>query len=131
AQFGGLVADRWPKHRILLVTQSLFPLPAFALFLATGHGVVQVWMVMLAAACVGTINVFDVPARQAFVIELVGREDLMNAIALNSSIFNASSVIGPSVAGIAIAALGVPICFLSNSLSYLAAVAALLLMRNL
>ena len=130
-QFGGLIADRFPKRRILLVTQALFPLPAFALFLATDHHAVQLWMVMVAAACVGTINVFDVPARQAFVIEMVGREDLMNAIALNSSIFNASSVIGPSVAGIVIAAVGLPICFLANSLSYLAAVTALLLMRNL
>ncbi|HVH62824.1 MAG TPA: MFS transporter, partial [Candidatus Dormibacteraeota bacterium] len=79
----------------------------------------------------GTINLFDVPSRQAFVVEMVGRRDLMNAIALNSSVFNAAAVIGPSLAGVLIAAIGVPLCFLANSLSYLAAIAALLLMRDL
>src|SRR6202035_4949462 len=77
------------------------------------------------------INLFDVPARQAFVIEMVGRQDLMNAIALNSSVFNASAVIGPAIAGLVIAAVGVPLCFLANSVSYLAAIVALLMMRGL
>jgi predicted MFS family arabinose efflux permease len=88
-------------------------------------------MVIVAAFVTGTINMIDVPARQAFVIEMVGRQDLMNAIALNSSVFNASAVIGPAIAGLVIAAVGVPICFLANSISYLAAIVALLLMRDL
>jgi predicted MFS family arabinose efflux permease len=88
-------------------------------------------MVIVAAFATGTINLFDVPARQAFVIEMVGRQDLMNAIALNSSVFNASAVIGPAVAGLVIAAVGVPICFLANSVSYLAAIASLLMMQGL
>ena len=131
SQFAGVVADRYRKRTVLLVTQSLFTLPSFALFALTATGREEYWMVLLAAAATGTINLFDVPARQSFVIDMVGRHDLMSAIALNSSVFNASAVIGPSVAGVLIALVGVPICFLANSVSYLAAVAALLLMRDL
>jgi MFS family permease len=129
--FGGVVADRFRKRDILLVTQSAFMVPSFALFVLSASGHAQYWEVLVAAAAAGTINVFDVPCRQAFVIEMVGKQDLMNAIALNSSVFNGAAVIGPSVAGLIIAAVGVPICFLANSVSYLAAVAALLLMTNL
>ncbi|HLQ61624.1 MAG TPA: MFS transporter [Candidatus Acidoferrales bacterium] len=128
---GGVVADRFSKRRVLLVTQACYMIPAFALFLVSATHVAQVWMVLLAAVAVGCINVFDMPTRQSFVIEMVGREDLMNAIALNSSVFNGASVLGPSVAGVLIGAVGVPICFFINSLSYLAALTALLLMRNL
>jgi MFS family permease len=128
---GGLVADRFRKRTVLLVTQSLFTLPSFALFLVSSSGHAQYWMVIVAAVATGTINMFDVPCRQSFVIEMVGRKDLMNAIALNSSVFNGAAVIGPSVAGVIIAAVGVPICFLANSVSYLAAIGALLLMRGL
>jgi predicted MFS family arabinose efflux permease len=88
-------------------------------------------MVVVAAVAIGTINLFDIPSRQAFVIEMVGRQDLMNAIALNSSVFNAAAVVGPAVAGLIIGAAGVPACFLVNSVSYLGAIAALLLMRDL
>jgi MFS family permease len=116
---------------VLLVTQSLFTIPSYVLFAVSATGHAQYWMVIVAAFATGTINMFDVPARQAFVIEMVGRQDLMNAIALNSSVFNASAVIGPAVAGLVIAAVGVPICFLANSVSYLAAIVALLLMRDL
>jgi MFS family permease len=129
--FGGLVADRYHKRSVLLVTQSLFTIPSFVLFAVSATGHAQYWMVIVAAFVTGTINLFDVPARQAFVIEMVGRQDLMNAIALNSSVFNASAVIGPAIAGLVIAAVGVPICFLANSISYLAAIVALLLMRDL
>src|SRR5207245_5421931 len=131
SQLGRVVADRYRKRNILLVTQSLFTLPSFALFLLSASGHAHYWMVLIAAAATGTINLFDVPARQSFLIEMVGRQDLMNAIALNSSVFNAAAVIGPSIAGLIIAAVGVPICFLANSLSYLAAVGALLLMKDL
>src|SRR5260370_31018878 len=88
-------------------------------------------MVLVAAAATGTINLFDIPARQSFVIEMVGRQDLMNAIALNSSVYNAAAVIGPSVAGLIIGAVGVPLCFLANSVNHLAAVGALLMVKDL
>jgi MFS family permease len=128
---GGVVADRYRKRRVLLATQSLFMIPSFVLFAVSATGHAQYWMVVVAAFATGTINLFDVPARQAFVIEMVGRQDLMNAIALNSSVFNASAVIGPAIAGLVIAAVGVPICFLANSVSYLAAIGALVMMRDL
>src|SRR4029077_9124887 len=131
SQFGGIVADRYRKRRILLVTQSAFTVPSFALFVLSASGHAQYWEVLIAAAATGTINLFDVPARQSFLIEMVGKPDLMNAIALNSSVFNGAAVIGPSVAGAIIGGVGVPNCFLANSVSYLAAVGALLLMRNL
>jgi len=131
SQLGGIVADRYRKRDVLLATQSAFMIPSFALFALSASGNAQYWEVLIAAAATGTVNLFDVPARQAFVIEMVGKQDLMNAIALNSSVFNGAAVVGPSVAGVLIGLVGVPICFLANSLSYLAAVAALLLMRNL
>jgi MFS family permease len=131
SQLGGALADRYPKRSVLLVTQTLFTIPSFTLFALSATGHAQYWMIIVAAIAAGTINAFDVPSRQSFVIEMVGRQDLMNAIALNSSVFNGATVIGPSVAGLIIAAVGVPICFLANSVSYLAAVGALLLMRNL
>ena len=131
SQFGGIIADRYRKRMILLATQSAFTVPSFALFVLSASGHAQYWEVLIAAAATGTINLFDVPTRQAFVIEMVGKPDLMNAIALNSSVFNGAAVVGPSVAGVIIGAVGVPICFLANSVSYLAAVAALLLMRKL
>jgi MFS family permease len=128
---GGVVADRYRKRSVLVVAQTLFMVPSFALFTLSATGQAQYWMLILAAFATGTINLFDLPARQSFVIEMVGREDLMNAIALNSSVFNASAAIGPAIAGIVIGAVGLPICFLANSLSYVAAVVALLLMRDL
>lgn len=128
---GGVVADRYRKRNVLLVTQSLFMVPSFALFLLSQSGHVQYWMIIIAAFATGTINLFDVPSRQSFIVEMVGKQDLMNAIALNSSVFNGASVVGPAVAGVLIAAVGLPLCFLANSASYLAAIAALLLMRNL
>jgi MFS family permease len=131
SQLGGVVADRFRKRNVLLATQSLFMLPSFALFALSATGHAQYWMVLAAAAATGTINLFDVPARQSFVIEMVGRQDLMNAIALNSSVFNAAAVIGPSIAGVLIGWVGVPLCFLANSVSYLGAVVALLLMKDL
>ncbi len=131
SQFGGIVADRYRKRTVLLATQSAFTIPSFALFLLSSSGHAMYWEVLVAAAVTGTINAFDVPARQSFVVEMVGKQDLLNAIALNSSVFNGAAVVGPSVAGVIIGAAGVPVCFLANSVSYLGAVAALLLMRNL
>jgi MFS family permease len=130
-QFGGVVADRFRKRNVLLVTQALFTIPSFTLFVLSATGHAQYWMVIVAAVAAGSINTFDVPSRQAFIVEMVGKQDLMNAIALNSSVFNGAAVIGPSIAGVIIGAVGVPICFLSNSVSYLASITALLLMRDL
>jgi MFS family permease len=131
SQVGGMVADRYRKRNVLLVTQACFTVPSFALFALSATGHAQYWMVIVAAAATGTINLFDMPVRQSFVIDMVGRQDLMNAIALNSSVFNGAAVIGPALAGLLIGAVGVPVCFLANSVSYLAAVAALLAMRDL
>ena len=128
---GGVVADRYGKRNVLLATQGLFIIPSVTLYAVTATGHAEYWMVIVAAFLTGTINLFDMPARQAFVIEMVGRQDLMNAIALNSALFNAAAVIGPAIAGLLIAAVGVPICFLINSVSYLAAIVALSLMRDL
>jgi MFS family permease len=128
---GGVVADRYRKRNVLLATQALFMVPSFTLFAVTATGHAQYWMVIVAAFLTGTVNLFDMPARQSFVIEMVGKQDLMNAIALNSSVFNAAAVIGPAVAGLIIAAVGVSLCFLANSASYMAAIVALLLMRDL
>src|SRR5215831_8393933 len=116
--FGGLVADRFPKRRVLQVTQTAFIVPALFLFVAPYTHFATYPMVLACAFVWG-------------VIEVVGRDDLMNAIALNSSIWNSAAVIGPSVAGVLIAVAGVPICFLLNAISYLAAIASLALMQNL
>jgi MFS family permease len=109
SQFGGIVADRYQKRRILLLTQSAFTVPSFALFVLSASGHAQYWEVLIAAAATGTINLFDVPARQSFLIEMVGKQDLMNAIALNSSVFNGAAMIGPSVAGVIIGVVRGPI----------------------
>jgi MFS family permease len=127
----GVIADRYRKRNVLLLTQALFVVPPFALFALSATGNAQYWMVIVAAIATGSINALDVPTRQSFQVEMVGKEDLMNAIALNSSVFNTAAVIGPSIAGVLIAAVGVPVCFLLNSVSYLAAIAALLAMRDL
>ena len=129
--FGGVVADRFPKRRVLQVTQAAFIGPACFLFLITYTHAATYPMVVAAALIWGTIQVVDVPTRQAFAIEMVGREDLMNAIALNSSIWNGAAVVGPAVAGLLIAVVGLPLCFLLNAISYGALIAGLALMRNL
>jgi len=130
-QFGGLLADRFPKRRILVCSQLAFIVPAAAMYYLTSQHLAQYWMVLVAALAVGTINVIDVPSRQSFVIEMVGREDLLNAIALNSTIFNGAAVVGPSIAGLIIGLFGVPLCFLVNAVSFVASVGALLLMTDL
>src|SRR5258708_27748307 len=97
--FGGVIADRFHKRSVLLLTQSAFIVPPFALFALSATGHAQYWMVIVAALATGTINAFDVPSRQSFQVEMVGRQDLMNAIALNSSVFNTAAVNWPSNAG--------------------------------
>ena len=131
APFGGVVADRFSKRRVLQLTQAAFMVPALFLFVVTWTHTATYWMVVLAALAWGGVQVVDVPTRQSFAIEMVGREDLMNAIALNSSVWTAAAVVGPSVAGVLIALVGVAPCFLLNAVSYLAVIAALAVMRNL
>ena len=127
--YAGVVADRTNKHRLVIATQTLSMLPAFGLAALVWTHTVAVWHVATLAAFLGLVNAFDIPARQAFVVELVGKEDLLNAIALNSSAFNAARVLGPAVAGALIGAVGVGLCFFLNGVSYLAVIAGLLAMR--
>lgn len=126
---GGVVADRIPKRTLIICTQTTSLLLALALGLLTWAGVVQLWHIYLLAFLLGTVNAFDMPARQAFVVEMVGREDLMNAIALNSSIFNGSRVLGPAIGAYVIQAVGIAGCFFLNALSFVAVIAGLFLMR--
>jgi len=121
----GAVADRFSKRRIVLLTQVLAMLQAGALALLVYMGVVRVWHVMALAAFLGIINAFDMPTRQSMVMELVGREDIFNAVSLNSSAFNIGRVVGPSLAGMLLATAGMPGCFLINALSFLPLVVAL------
>lgn len=122
---GGIVADRIRKRNLLLMTQALSIIPALSLGILTGMNLITVWQVALLATFLGTVNAFDIPARQAFIIEIVGKEHLTNAIALNSAAFNGARIIGPVIAGVAIAYLGLPACFFLNALSFLAVIVAL------
>ena len=128
APVGGIVADRFPRRRVLIGTQTAAMLLALVLAALTLTGAVRIWHIFVLSALLGVVNAFDIPARQAFFVEMVGREDLINAIALNSSMFNASRVIGPAVAGILVAGIGEGWCFFANGVSYIAVIAGLLLM---
>lgn len=128
APVGGSAADRYNRHRILLATQTTAMLLAFILAALTLTGRVQVWHVFALAASLGMVNAFDVPTRQAFAVDMVGREDLINAIALNSSMINGARMVGPAIAGVLVASVGEGWCFLVNAISYLAVIAGLLLM---
>lgn len=130
APIAGVLVDRWPRHRILLITQILSMVQSFVLGGLTFAGVIQVWHVLVLQIAQGIINAFDTPARQTFVIEMVeDRADLPNAIALNSSMVNGSRVIGPSIGGAIIAAVGEAWCFIIDGISYLFVIASLLAMR--
>ena len=126
---GGAVADRMDKRRILLATQTVSMFLAFTLAGLVFSGSVKVWHVAVLAFLLGIANAFDVPARQSFVVDMVGKEDLMNAIALNSSMFNGARVFGPALAGVLIGVFGVAGCFTLNGLSFLAVIAGYLAMR--
>jgi len=127
--FGGVIADRFPRRTILIVTQSAAMVLPLALAALVFTDTVRVWHIALLAAALGVVNAFDIPTRQAFVIEMVGREDLMNAIGLNSGVFNSARIIGPAVAGITMASVGVGFCFLINGLSYAAIIVGLAMMK--
>jgi MFS family permease len=125
----GVVADRFSKHRVVFITQSLAALQAGLLALLVYTGVVKVWHVMAMAGMLGLVNAFDMPTRQSMVLDLVERDDIFNAVSLNSSAFNSGRVIGPSVAGILLAAAGMAGCFLINALSFLPFIAILAVIR--
>jgi len=126
----GVLADRWNRRRIILATQTLAMIQATVLSLFVLTDVVQVWHIVALSALLGVINAFDIPVRQSFLVELVEKkEDLSNAIALNSAMINSARLIGPSIAGMIVASLGEGICFVVNGLSYLAVIAAVGAMR--
>ncbi|HLX58171.1 MAG TPA: MFS transporter [Ktedonobacteraceae bacterium] len=131
--FGGVLADRLPKRTVLLFTQSSAMIQATVLWLLVATGEVRIWHVLVLASLLGLTNALDMPTRQAFVVEMVGREDLPNAIALNSSLFNMARVVGPGIGGLIIAVLGVAPLFLLNAISFIAVIVGLALidMRGL
>jgi len=129
APFAGVLVDRWNRHRLLVATQVLALVQSLALALLTLTGVIRIWHVIALSVFQGLINAFDMPARQAFVVEMVDRrEDLANAIALNSSMVNAARLLGPSIGGVVIAAVGEGWCFMADAISYLAVIASLVAM---
>jgi MFS family permease len=129
ALFAGTVADRMSKLRLVMITQASSMVLAFAMAALVLTDRITVSQIIVIATLMGAVNAFDVPARQSFFVEMVGKDDLMNAIALNSSAFNVTRVLGPAVAGVVIGKLGVGVCFLLNGLSFLAVLTALFAIR--
>jgi MFS family permease len=129
--WGGVIADRFDKRTILIGTQSADAVLALTLAVLTATGAVQLWMVFVLAFLLGLVNLVDMPARQAFVTEMVGAENVANAVSLNSVVVNAGRIVGPAVAGILVATVGIAVCFFVNAASYLAVIGALLAMRRL
>ncbi|HEX8088423.1 MAG TPA: MFS transporter, partial [Blastocatellia bacterium] len=125
APVGGVIADRHSRHHIIIFTQTLAMIQAFSLAALTLSNHVTVEAVFALALALGVVNAFDLPTRQSFMIEMVGKEDLMNAIALNSSMIQASRVVGPAMAGLLVKWLGEGPCFLINGMSYIAVIAGL------
>ena len=129
APLGGIAADRFNRRQIVIATQTAAMLLAAILAALTLFHKVQVWHVFVLASLLGIVNAFDIPGRQSFLVDMVGKEDLMNAIALNSSMFNGARVLGPAIAGILVARIGEGWCFFANAVSYIAVIIGLLLMR--
>jgi MFS family permease len=129
APLGGITADRTNRQRLVIATQISSMILAGILAWLTLSGRVEVWHIFVLASLLGVVNAFDIPGRQSFLIDMVGKEDLMNAIALNSSMFNGARVIGPAVAGILVARIGEGWCFAANAISYVAVIIGLLMMN--
>jgi MFS family permease len=130
ASFAGVYADRWNRHRILIVTQTLSMIQALTLALLTLTGTIEVWHIVVLSTFLGVINAFDMPTRQSFIVQIIDKaEDLGNAIALNSFMFNGARLVGPSIAGLLIGYLGEGICFLLNGISFIGIIIALLAMK--
>jgi MFS family permease len=128
--FAGPVVDRLPKRRLIIGTQTVLLLQAFILSVLAWTGHVRYWHVAVLACLLGTVNSIDMPARQTFIVELAGTEDLMNAIALNSAVFNGARIVGPAVAGMLVARYGVALAFFLNGVSFVAVILALLAIRS-
>ncbi len=128
--FGGMVADVLPKRRTLIATQTAAMVLALTLAALSFAGVVEVWHVLVLAVGLGFVSAVDMPTRQSFVIEMVGRPDVGNAVGLNSAVFNAARVLGPAIGGLLISELGVTACFFLNGVSFVAVIAGLMLMRD-
>ena len=129
APFGGIVADRSNRQRLVIATQTASMILAAILAWLTLTNRVREWHIFVLAALLGVVNAFDIPGRQSFLVDMVGKEDLMNAIALNSSMFNGARVIGPAVAGILVARIGEGWCFAVNAISYVAVLTGLFMMK--
>ena len=129
APLGGVAADRYNRHRMIVVTQSASMALALILAALTLTGQVRIWHLFVLSAILGVVNAFDIPARQSFLQEMVGRADLINAIAINSSMFNCARIVGPAIAGLLVAWIGEGWCFFVNGVSYIAVIAGLLMMR--
>jgi MFS family permease len=129
APFGGAAADRYNRQRILVITQGASMVTAFVLAALTLTETIEVWHLFILASCFGLSNAFDIPTRQAFVADMVGKDDLLNAIALNSSMFNGARIVGPAIAGILVALVGEGWCFLGNAVSYIAVISGILMMK--
>jgi len=127
--YAGVIADRVDKRRVIILMQIAFMLEAFTVSILVWTGVIAVWQVLVLATILGIASAFDIPMRQAFLVEMVGKDDLMNAIALNSSLFNAARVIGPAIAGVLIGTVGIRWLYFLNGLSYIAVIVGLLRMR--
>jgi len=125
----GAIVDRVNKRNLLIITQIMMLVLAFILAILTATKLTRVWHIIALASLLGIVNAFDMPARQSFVIELVGKDDLVNAIALNSSIFNSARILGPAIAGLLIGTIGVAGCFFANGASFIAVIAGLALMQ--
>src|ERR1700736_4182708 len=126
---GGLAADRYSRHKLVVLTQTLMMLQAFALAVLTLSGRVQVWEILALSIVLGAINAFDIPGRQSLLIQMTSKDDLLSAISLNSAVFNAARGVGPAMAGLLVAALGEGVCFLLNGFSFLAVIGGLLAMK--
>ncbi len=127
--FGGLIADALPKRQTLVALEAVMASLAIVLGLLTLTGLVEVWMILVLAVLLGCVNAVEMPVRQAFAVEMVGREDVVNAVALNSATFNAARVVGPAIAGVTIAVFDLSVAFFINGFSFLAVIAGLLMMR--
>lgn len=126
----GVLVDRLPKRQLLLVTQIIAAFITSVLAFQVGRGEIELWQIYAAAIALGIVSAIDMPARQSFVVDLVGKDDLMNGIALNSALFNTTRVVGPALAGLILARFGPEICFVVNSLSYLPVIAGLAVMHT-
>ena len=128
--FAGVVVDRMPKRKLIFITQSLFLVQACVLAILTFSGHIQYWHVLFLSFLYGVTLTFDMPARHAFIYELVGREEIMNAVSLNSTVINLAKIIGPAVAGFFMLQFGIALCFLFNAISYIAVIGGLFIIRT-